>query len=69
MSTVAINNLLTTEEAATLIGCTESRVCQLLRDKTIKGIKFNERAWAVDRDSAIEYRDAPQHTGRPRISA
>jgi excisionase family DNA binding protein len=69
MSTVAIDNLLTTEEAAKLIGCTEGRVCQLLREGAIKGKKFNERAWAVDRESAEKYRDAPQHTGRPRISA
>lgn len=69
MSTVAIDNLLSTEEAAQLIGCTEGRVCQLLREGKIKGKKFNERAWAVDRDSAAKYRDAPQTVGRPRISA
>jgi hypothetical protein len=35
-------------EAATIIGCTEGRVRQLLRSQEMRGIKVNERAWLVE---------------------
>jgi len=69
MSTVSVKNLLNVKEAAELIGITEGRVCQLARDGSLRGEKLNERAWAIYRESAVEYRDRPQTVGRPRISA
>jgi len=66
---VAVKNLLSTKEAAEVIGCTEGRVCQLLRSGDLAGEKINERAWVVHRESAEKYAKRPQHTGRPRISA
>ncbi len=56
-------------DAAEIIGCTEGRVRKLLIDKVIAGTKLNERAWAVEKDSAERYAEITQKTGRPRIHA
>jgi hypothetical protein len=60
------SNFVNVKEAAEIIGCHESRVRQLLNDGTLEGVKFNARAWAVDRKSAEEMRDFHPSTGRPR---
>jgi hypothetical protein len=56
-------------EAAEIIGCSDSRVRQLLIDRTLAGQKLNERAWAVERKSAESYAKQPQTVGRPRKHA
>lgn len=52
--------------AAEVIGCTVSRVRQLLRDGELKGEKLGPRAWAVSRVAAEKLAAKPAATGRPR---
>lgn len=59
---------LNVKEAAALIGCSTVRVRQWLAEGKLKGRKFTERAWEIDRKSAEEMRDNPAKTGRPRGS-
>lgn len=47
---------LTVEEAVELIGCTDGWVRHLLREGRLDGWRAGERAWLVNRDSAIEAR-------------
>lgn len=54
------------EKAAKIIGCTQPHVRKLLDEKVLVGTKLNERAWAVEKWSAVEYAETPQKTGRPR---
>lgn len=63
---MATDSEISTKDAADLIGCTEGYVRFLLIQGTLEGRKFNERAWAVDRESAEEYAKTPKKTGRPR---
>ena len=56
-------------EAAEIIGCTEGRIRKLLIDRVLKGKKLNERAWAVEEQSAKKYAKIPQKLGRPRVNA
>lgn len=58
--------LLNVGEAATIIGCTEGRVRQMLRDGTISGKKANERAWLIPKSEANRIADSQPKTGRPR---
>jgi hypothetical protein len=53
-------------EAATIIGCTEGRVRQLLRSQEMRGIKVNERAWLVEVKDAERVRDTENAVGAPR---
>ena len=57
------------QEAAERIGCTVGRIRQLLIDKTLRGQKLNERAWAVETKSVAEFAKLPQSVGRPRKNA
>lgn len=59
-------DLISTKEAAKLIGCAEAHVRRLLLDGVLIGQKLNERAWAVRRDSAEDYAKNPSKVGRPR---
>lgn len=59
-------SLLTVTEAAQLIGCTEGYVRRLLIEGKLKGRKFGQKVWMVERDAADEFRDALPSTGRPR---
>lgn len=59
-------NFLNVREAASVIGCTEGRICQLLRAGVVRGEKLNERAWLIYRDSAEAYARSPRLVGRPR---
>ena len=54
------------EVAATVIGVTEGRVRQMLRDGILKGKKANARAWIVDPDDLAKVAKQEQKTGRPR---
>ena len=47
---------LTVEEAVALIGCTDGWVRHLLREGKLEGWRAGERAWLVNRHSAIEAR-------------
>lgn len=71
MSTMSLpaKPFISVAEAATIIGCTEGRVRQLLIDETLAGQKLNERAWAVERKSAENFAKQPQTVGRPRRNA
>lgn len=62
----ALTLVVSVEEAATIIGCNESRVRQLLGSGDLSGQKLNARAWVVSRESAERYAAEPQRTGRPR---
>lgn len=66
---MSLENYLTITETADMLGCTEGRIRQLLRDKKLKGKKFHERAWAIERVSAEKYAAIKQTVGRPRIHA
>lgn len=63
---MAFQNFLTPTEAATVIGCTDGRVRQLLRDGKLIGQKIGERMWLIPADEARKMRDLPIETGRPR---
>lgn len=56
---------LTTAAASRLIGCTDSRVRQLLRSGELAGRRVG-RDWLVDRAAAEAYRDRPATGGRGR---
>ena len=66
---MALEDYLTVREAAEVVGCTTGRICQLLQDGTIAGVKFNGRAWAVVKKSAQEYARRSVNVGRPRVHA
>lgn len=63
---MAFQNFLTPTEAATVIGCTDGRVRQLLRDGKLLGQKIGERMWLIPEGEAQKMRDLPIETGRPR---
>jgi len=63
---MAFQNFLTPIEAANVIGCTDGRVRQLLRDGKLLGQKINARMWLIPADEAQKMRDLPVETGRPR---
>ena len=63
------DHLLNTQQAAKLIGVTDSNVRKMLREGRLKGYKLSERAWAIPRREAIKCRDNPATTGRPRSGA
>jgi len=67
---IDINDFCNVEEAARIIGCTDGRVRQLLRaGRSLKGRKFNGRAWLVEQQSAENYAALQQKTGRPKNSS
>ena len=63
-----IDNYLTAAQASELIGCTDGRVRQMLRDGLLIGLKVHERAWLVEKKSAEKMRKNTAKTGRPRKS-
>lgn len=63
-----IADLLNVSEAAKVIGCTESRVRQMLRDGLLNGVKANAKAWLVPESEAKKMAETQQPTGRPRKS-
>jgi len=68
MSKSNLEDWVNTLTAAEIIGCTEGRVRQLAADGSIRGAKFNLRAWMILRTDAEKYRDIERHAGRRRIS-
>lgn len=73
MSTMALpaKPFLSVGEAAELLGVTDSRIRQMLREEELLGLKLNERAWAVDRSSAEKAlkNQVDGGRGRPRNGA
>jgi len=65
-TTMQIKNFVTCKEAAGIIGCTADHVRLLARQGRIKSRQFGERTWMIDRQAAINLRDNPPETGRPR---
>lgn len=64
------DDFLTVAQAAAVIGCTDGRVRQLIRDKVIKGVQeLSERIRLVPKSEAEKVRDTHHGIGRPRISA
>jgi excisionase family DNA binding protein len=63
---MAFQNFLTPGEAATVIGCTDGRVRQLLREGKLIGKKISQRMWLISEEEARKMRDLPAETGRPR---
>lgn len=59
-------NGITVEHAAEIIGITPGRVRQMLRANELRGEKFSERAWIVDRKSAQKLAKVSHSVGRPR---
>jgi len=63
----SVANFVTTTQAAKIIGCTDSRVRQLVRAGMINGVvKVGPRAVLIPRKEAEKLRDHPSSTGRPR---
>jgi excisionase family DNA binding protein len=63
------SKFVTVEAAAELIGCTDGRVRQLLRNGDLPGEKLSERVWLILRKDAEKYAAIPYKTGRPKISS
>lgn len=57
---------LTVEEVAELCGLTHGRVCQLLRSGEMKGEKFANVVWQIERREADKFRNRTTGKGRPR---
>lgn len=69
MSMAILNNkYCSVAEAAEIIGCSEGRVRQMLREETLAGFKAHERAWLVEVKDAKRVRDEPSAVGAPRGS-
>lgn len=61
----ATSRLITTKQAAELLGCTQRRIRQLLDMGTIQGIRPSRNLWLIDEKSLLPYLD-PRPRGRPR---
>ena len=59
---------ITIDEAAAIIGCTPDHARYLARNDRLTTQIVGKRMYLVDEDSAVEFANTPQQTGRPRIS-
>ena len=59
-------NWITVTEAATIVGCSASRIRALCAEALLKAEKMGPRAWLVDRNAAEKLARTPARTGRPR---
>lgn len=64
-----VSKFVSVSTAATIIGCTDGRVRQLLRSGELPGEKLGERLWLIRRKDAEKYAKILQPTGRPRNSS
>lgn len=60
------NKWLTLAEAAELTGYTDGYLRRMLRNGELKGEKFSERLWLVDKRDAEKLAKKPHILGRPR---
>jgi hypothetical protein len=64
-----ISVLVSTKQAATILGCTTGRVRQLRLEDKLRGIQITNNAWLFDRRDIERYARAnPRVRGRPRIA-
>ncbi len=56
----------TVTEAAALLGVTEGRICQLLREESLSGSKHG-RAWMIPLEEIERFKRQPRIMRRPRI--
>lgn len=61
-----VSDFLNVAEAAEIIGCTDSRVRQMLRNGILSGMKANERAWLIPSEEAKRVAKIEHTEGRPR---
>jgi len=61
-----VDEILTTKEAAAILGITQSRVRQLIREERIEAINKNGGGWLIERDHLLEFASHPRQAGRPR---
>jgi excisionase family DNA binding protein len=62
-----MDDLITTSEAADMIGCIPRRVRQLIAEGRLAGRRMG-RDWLVQRASVEAYRDSPRQPGRPKVA-
>jgi excisionase family DNA binding protein len=66
---VAIQGYLTTQEAAEFIGCTDSRIRQMVRAKELRGIvQVGKKTYLIPTSEAERVRENPSKIGRPRAT-
>ena len=58
--------LMTTKEAAKILGGTPSRVRQLLRQDLLKGHRLPAGLWLISQDDLARYQEKRRTAGRPR---
>ena len=61
-----VDEILTTKEAAGILGVTQSRVRQLIREERIEAINKNGGGWLIERGQLLEFASHPRQAGRPR---
>ena len=60
-----LSSILSTTEAAAILGLTEERVLQFVRAGRIEG-KQLKREWALSRASVLAFKRKPREPGRPK---
>lgn len=58
--------IITTKKAATILGVSQSRIRQLIRDGKIMANKVDGSIWVIDNDSFQKFIQKPRPAGRPR---
>ena len=64
-----VGQFVSVNEAAHILGCTDGRIRQMLREGILDGLKLNAKAWAIPRKAVEKAAKNTPTTGRPRISA
>lgn len=65
---VVAENWISTTEAAKLTGYTIRYIQQLAREGIIEGQKITPRAWLVDRESLLAYKEHMEKIGTEKFS-
>ena len=58
--------IITTKKAAKILGVSQSRIRQLIRDGKIHANKVDGSIWVIDNDSFQEFIQKPRPAGRQR---
>jgi excisionase family DNA binding protein len=66
MSSMISLDLITTKEAAAIVGVTEGRIRQLHREGTLPAQKVDGRTWLYPRSEAEKLAERKSGPGRPR---
>lgn len=59
-------NLITTQQAADRIGCTQNHVRLMLKRGLLRGAKISGNLWLCDKRHVDEMSKKPSKVGRPR---